>query len=214
MVSIYADCANLEQMEQYRDDTRIAGFTTNPSLMKKAGVTDYQAFARDVLSIAGGRPVSFEVLSEDVTTMVGEAGVICSWGKNVYAKVPIGVDLERFWGLRLNVTALMTIKQIEYVAEAVADDNIVSIFAGRIADTGRDPVKTMRYAVNLCPHLKVLWASAREVLSFYQADEIGCDIITLAPDLIAKLPMQGKSLEKYSKETVQQFFNDGKGITF
>jgi transaldolase len=224
MVSIYADGADLARLEQYADDIRIHGFTTNPSLMKKAGITNYRDFARTVLGIVKGKPVSFEVLADDLREMEKQARVISEWGANIQVKIPITntkadstlpvIESLQKDRISVNVTAVMTMRQIDLV-RTVLREGIISVFAGRIADTGRDPKNTITYAkkFNTEPDVSVLWASAREILNVSQADEAGADIITLTPDLITKLDLHGKSLEAYSLETVKMFHEDGQGVT-
>ena len=219
MVKIYVDTSDVVQLHKWLRDPRIVGATTNPALMKKSGITSYRNFARIVLGIANGKPVSFEVLADDFTEMERQARELASWGENVYVKIPItntkgesSVPLiEKLQDLHLNITAVMTGAQIEALAKITSQHHIISVFAGRIADTGRDPTYMMRLARKA--HAQILWASAREVLNVYQAEECGCDIITLTPDLIAKLDLHGKSLAEYSLETVKMFYEDGKGIT-
>lgn len=199
------------------------GFTTNPTLMAKAGVPDYREFAREVLAAIPSLPISFEVIGDEFDEMGRQAREIASWGENVYVKVPVcntrgesSVPLVcelSAEGVKVNVTAVLTLDQVRAVAEAVAEDtpSIISIFAGRIADTGRDPVPTMREAVRICarrPRLKVLWASPREVLNVYQAEACGCHIIALTSDLLSKLHLRGKDLTEFSRETVQMFYDD------
>ncbi len=216
MVAIYADGASLDQMERFAKDERIAGFTTNPSLMKKAGITNYQNFAKAVLSLIDGKPVSFEVLADDFYSMERQARELADWGPNVWVKIPItnsrgesSVDLiKRIADLQLNITAVMTIKQWESLRHHVLAHHIVSVFVGRITDTLQDPPTI------LGAHCRLLWASARELYNLKQAADYGYDIITLTPDLISKLDLRGKDLTAYSLETVRQFHSDGKGIAF
>jgi len=201
----------------------IQGFTTNPTLMRKAGVTDYKAFARQVLDAITDRPVSFEVFADDLPTMEAQAREIASWGSNVYVKVPVtntqgdftGPILTRLSraGIKLNVTALMTRAQVRAVADALVPGTpaVISVFAGRIADTGADPVAMMQACVaDLAsrPELELLWASPRELLNLIQADAIGCHIITMTNDLLGKLPLLGKDHDQYSLETVAMFHRD------
>jgi len=229
-VAIFSDGANPAQMlEAYRAGV-VDGFTTNPTLMAKAGTTDYEAFGREVCSVIRDLPISFEVFADDLDGMRRQARKLASWGDNVFVKIPISntegestiplVQELSADGLKVNVTAIMTLEQVRDVVTAVHRDThaICSIFAGRIADTGRDPMPVMREAVRMCaekPHLRVLWASPREVLNVYQAEECGVHIIAATPDLIAKLPLKGKDLAEYSRETVQMFFRDAKsaGLT-
>ncbi len=221
-VKIYADGAHEEQMlSQYRSGV-VAGFTTNPSLMAKAGVVDYEVFARKLMSSID-LPISFEVLADDPETIQRQAFRIATWGSHAVVKIPItntrGISLLPVCrnlldgGLKLNVTALFTLSQLEQLQAMLKpqDEVIVSIFAGRIADTGRDPVPLMKQAVNLyapLPNAKILWASCRETFNLYQADACGCHIITATQDQMSKLPLFGKSLEKCSLETIEDFYRD------
>ena len=227
MIKIYADGADLNKMREMADDERIRGFTTNPTLLKKAGVTDYVAFAREALAIASGRPVSFEVLADDFADMERQARVIASWGEAAFVKIPVtntrgesSADLIKVLsiaGVRLNVTAVFTHQQVGEVGRALAQGSapaVVSVFAGRIADTGCDAGaqvlvsrKELGYA---CPRAEMLWASPRQVYDYVLAERAGCEIITMTPDLIAKLLLLGKSLEEYSRETVCMFTEDAK----
>jgi transaldolase len=222
-VKIFADGANLDAMLRLAGDPRIQGFTTNPTLMKQAGVRDYEAFAREVVAAIPDRPISFEVFSDDLAEMRRQALRIASWGANVNVKVPITntkrestVPLLRLLageGVKLNVTALMTLAQVEQVAGAlaVAPASFVSVFAGRIADTGRDPVPMMAAAVETLrpyPHLELIWASPRELLNVFQADAIGCHVITVTPEVLKKLTLAGRDLDDYSLDTVKMFYND------
>jgi len=222
-IAIYADGASVADMIEARRRGVADGFTTNPTLMAKAGVPDYRAFAKEVLAAIPDLPISFEVIADEFDEMGRQAREIASWGEHVFVKVPIcntkgesSIPLVRELsreGVKVNVTAVLTLDQVRAVAEAVAEDtpSIVSIFAGRIADTGRDPIPIMREAVQICasrPRLQVLWASPREVLNLYQAASCGCHIIALTSDLIAKLPLRGKDLTEFSRETVQMFYDD------
>jgi transaldolase len=193
--------------------------------MKQAGIKDYEAFAKDILPIVGGRSVSFEVFSDDLAEMERQALKIAAWGDNIYVKIPVTntkgqktLPLVRSLakqGVRINVTAIFTRQQIDEVVEALADAKAgyVSVFAGRIADAGTDPLPTMRKAVELCNRsngrLEVIWASPRELLNVVQAHEIGCHIITVTPDILKKLPTLGKNLDEFSLDTVKMFYNDG-----
>jgi transaldolase len=222
-VSIFADGADIDGiLEMYRNPL-IKGFTTNPTLMRKAGIENYVAFARDLLSVVPDRPISFEVFADEFDEMEQQAMEIASWGSNVNVKIPVtntrGLSttplIERLArrGLSLNVTALMTLEQVRTVAVCLADSpsSYISVFAGRVADTGRDPVPMMAEAVRFLapyPNLQLLWASPRELLNIFQADEIGCHVITVTNDVLKKLGLVGKSLDQYSLETVQMFFND------
>lgn len=217
---IYLDGAGLGTMRELAP--KVQGFTTNPSLMKKAGVTYYRAFAEQVLEIATGKPVSFEVLADTLPEMARQAAIISSWGANVYTKIPIttttGESTQPIWRdiKRPNITAVMTLPQIKLVIDTLSDrDSILSIFAGRIADTLADHIALVRFASRRARHtsVKVLWASTRELWNVGQAEYLGCHIITLGPDLVRKLDLRGKDLTEYSLETVRQFAEDAKGLT-
>lgn len=228
-IKIFSDGAKIDDMLKAYKEGSVSGFTTNPTLMKQAGVFDYEAFAREALSMIKDLPISFEVFSDDFESMEMEAKKIAGWGKNVYVKIPItntkgesSIQLIKKLndeGLSLNITAVMPIEQVEAVAKAVNPGvkNIVSIFAGRIADTGRDPVLIMKKAVEICrknPNLEVLWASPRELLNIFQAEEAGCHIITVLPDVLKKLALVGKDLNEYSLDTVKMFYNDAKSAGY
>jgi len=222
-VKIFADGADKAAMLKLYANPMVSGFTTNPSLMRKAGVSDYAAFAKEILAAIPDRPISFEVFSDDFAEMAKQARVITTWGKNVYVKIPISntqgqssVPLVRELaaaGIKLNVTALMTVAQVDSVIPALAGGPAacISVFAGRIADTGRDPLQSMAEAVQHMkpyPNLELIWASPRELLNVFQADDIGCHIITATPDIIGKLPLVGKDLDEYSLDTVKMFRSD------
>ena len=222
-IKIFADGADLASMKAAHASGRVQGFTTNPTLMRQAGVTDYQVFAREVLKEIRDLPVSFEVFAEDFEAMGEQARLISSWGDNVYVKIPVtntlgqsSADLVRELsasGVKVNVTALLTLEQVDAIAEALHPTTpaVVSVFAGRIADTGMDPAPIMSVALERLqgrPMAELLWASPREVLNIYQAAEIGCHIITVSPDLLAKLALKGKDLAVYSLETVAMFRRD------
>jgi transaldolase len=222
-VKIFADGADLEAILELAAQPGIAGFTTNPTLMRKSGVTDYEGFARKLLEHITDRPVCFEVFADEHAQMIRQARLIASWGSNVYVKIPVTdtrgagtaavVRELATSGVHLNVTALMTVGQVEVASAALADGPpaIVSVFAGRIADTGRDPIPLMRAALAAMaryPQLKLLWASPREVLNVRQADDIGVHIITVTTDLLKKLELFGRDLEDFSLETVRMFHHD------
>jgi transaldolase len=222
-VKIFADGADLAGMIALYREPFIKGFTTNPTLMRKAGVTDYRAFAREVLQAIPDRPISFEVLSDEFVDMERQAHEIAGWGGNVYVKVPVtntrresACDLVHrlsHSGVKLNVTALMSLCQVRDVAAAVAGGApaCVSVFAGRVADTGYDPVPLMTAAVEmlrLAPNAELVWASPRELLNIFQADTIGCHIITVTHDILKKLELVGKDIAEYSLDTVKMFFHD------
>lgn len=220
---IYCDGADLETMRAMAKDERVEGFTTNPSLMKKAGVTKYREFAEAVLDAIGKKPVSFEVFADDFKTMEEQAREIASWGDNVYVKIPVTNTLanpayDLIWrlarsGVKVNVTAIMTAHQGRIAVDSLDGTGIVSIFAGRIADTGVDPTRAVRSAKAKAgmSGTQILWASAREIYNVVQAQEAGADIITLSPDLIGKLSGFGRNLMQYSLETVKQFHRDAEG---
>ncbi|HEX3549027.1 MAG TPA: transaldolase [Candidatus Elarobacter sp.] len=226
---IFADGADLDGIRALAADPRIAGFTTNPTLMRKAGVADYAVFAREALAIAGERPISFEVFADDELEMERQARVIARWGTNVYVKIPV-TDTARTTtaplvrrltadGIRLNVTALMTAGQVREVTAALAGGApaCVSVFAGRIADTGRDPLPILRESLAIMasePQLELIWASPRELLNVFQADAIGCHVITVTNDILAKLDLVGKDLDDYSLDTVKMFHRDGSASAF
>jgi transaldolase len=222
-VKVFADGADLGGIIEMYKNPLIKGFTTNPTLMRKAGVTDYEGFARKLLEQVTDRPVSFEVFADDFPAMISQGRKIASWGKNVNVKVPVMNTKGEFAGsvLRalssegviLNVTAIMTVDQVRAVAAELKEGvaAIVSVFAGRVADTGIDPIPHMtacKEALSSRPKAELLWASPREVLNIFQADRVGCDIITCTNDMIAKLALTGKDLMEYSRETVQMFYKD------
>ena len=223
-VKIYADGADKNSLLELAKKWWVAGFTTNPTLMKKAGIQDYKAFALDVLSEIKDRPISFEVFSDDFDEMRTQALDIASWGENVYVKIPItntkgesSVPLVKelsHAGVKLNVTALFTLRQVTDTAEALKGGapSVISVFAGRIADTGRNPTPIMEMALAICqdadPNIELLWASPRELYNIIEADRAGCHIITVSHDILAKLGSLGKDLNEFSLETVQMFFND------
>jgi transaldolase len=226
---IFADGADVEGIRALAADPRIAGFTTNPTLMRKAGITDYAAFARAALEIVGGRPISFEVFADEEAEMERQARAIAAWGENVYVKIPVtnteGVPTSKLVrrlsadGIRLNVTALMTPAQVLDVTAALAGGApaCVSVFAGRIADTGRDPLPILRESLQIMapqPQLELIWASPRELLNIFQADAIGCHIITVTNDILAKLNGVGKDLTEYSLDTVKMFHRDAAAAAF
>ena len=220
---IYADGADREGMLEMYEKSYIQGFTTNPTLMRKAGIEDYESFARGILEVISDRPISFEVFADEFEEMERQALEIAEWGDNVYVKIPITNTRQQLaseliqrlssQGVRLNITAILALDQVQEVAAAVQNGpaSIVSVFAGRIADTGVDPIPIMKDALAIlqsAPNAELLWASPREVLNIYQADAIGCDIITATNDLLQKLALAGKDLAEYSLETVRMFYND------
>ena len=228
-IKVYSDGAVLETMLKDLNSGLVSGFTTNPSLMKKAGITSYIGFAKEVLKDIKEFPVSFEVFADDIETMEKEAEKIASLGENVYVKIPVTnskgestVDLMKRLatkGVKINATAIFTLEQVREVVGALKAGTpwIVSVFAGRIADTGVDPVPIMKEALSICRQkdgVELLWASPRETYNIYQADELGVDIITCTSDLIQKLSLNGKDLTEYSLETVQMFLKDSTSLGF
>lgn len=225
-VKLFADGADITAMRDLARNPLVKGFTTNPSLVRKAGVTDYRAFARAAIEVAGDRPISFEVFSDDLPTMAAQARAIARWGDNVYVKIPIsntaglgtisliGGLLQE--GIKVNATAILTLTQVHRLAlmieQAPRVPIIVSVFAGRIADCGSDPVITMQIAATtlhqIGPHVQLLWASVRQPFDLFQADHARCDIITMPPAMIAKLAMVGRNLADYSRTTAQEFHQD------
>ncbi len=222
-VKIFADTADLKVLARMARDPLIKGFTTNPTLMRRSGVEDYQAFAQAVLASVGDRPISFEVFADDFPTIEAQAHEIASWGHNVYVKVPVTNTEAEFSGplvhrlssagVQVNVTAVLTVDQAARVADCLSDvaRSFVSVFAGRIADTGCDPVPIVGRTLELLAShscAEVIWASPREVLNIFQADAVGCHAIATTGDLLAKLPLVGKDLEQLSLETVMMFRRD------
>jgi transaldolase len=226
---IFADGADLDGILSLAGDPRIAGFTTNPTLMRKVGLTDYARFARELLTYVTKHPISFEVFADDAEEMRRQALLIASWGENVYVKIPVtttnGESMAPLVrelsedGVKVNVTALFTTAQVELITAAVKEGapSYISVFAGRIADAGIDPVPIMARAVDImvqAPRAELIWASPREILNLVQADEVGCHIITITHDLLKKLDCLGKSLEQYSLETVRMFHGDAVAAGF
>jgi transaldolase len=228
-IKLFADGADLEGMiEEYKKGFA-SGFTTNPTLMKKAGVKSYEEFAKAALKAIPDLPISFEVFSDDFSGMEREARQISAWGDNVYIKIPVTNTKRESTaplikklsqdGLKLNVTAILTVDQVKTVAKVLspATPSIVSIFAGRIADTGMDPIPMMKESVKILksnPKTELLWASTRELLNLFQAESCGCHIITITNDILKKLPLVGKDLHELSLETVQMFHNDAKAAGY
>lgn len=222
-IKLFADGAEKKSMLELYRNPLIQGFTTNPTLMRKAGIQDYEAFARDILAAIPDRSISLEVFADDFGEMERQARLIASWGKNVYVKIPVtntksepAYDLIRRLsqaGICLNITALMTLGQVRDVAAALAGGapSYVSVFAGRVADTGRDPVPLMAAAVEMVsihPGMELIWASPRELLNIFQADAVGCHIITATPDILQKLSSVDKDLLEFSLDTVKMFHTD------
>ena len=229
-IKIFADGASVTAIVAASKNPRIAGFTTNPTLMRKDGVSDYRAFAKEVLGHLKTQPISFEVFADDFSEMKRQAMEIKTWGENVYVKIPItntkresSIPLVKelaHAGVKLNVTAICTIEQVRETAQALAGGapSVVSVFAGRIADTGRDPVPMMKECLSICraadKKIELLWASPRELLNIFQADAIGCHIITATPDILQKLSLVGKDLDEYSLDTVKMFYSDARKSGF
>ncbi len=228
-VKLFADGADVASTLEMSRNPIIKGFTTNPTLMRKAGVTDYKGFALELLAAIPDRPISFEVFADDFTEMERQARAITSWGENVYVKIPItntrsesSIPLvERLVqdNIKLNVTALMTLEQVREVHAAINGGPrcFVSVFAGRIADTGRDPLPLMASAVEILsanPLSELVWASPRELLNIFQADQINCHIITATHDILKKLALIGKDLDDYSLDTVKMFYEDGRAAQY
>ena len=224
-VKLFGDGADKDTMLELYANPLIRGFTTNPTLMRKAGVTNYEAFARDLLAAIPDRPISLEVFADEFAEMERQALLIAGWGANVYVKIPITntqgspatelIHRLSHEGVKVNVTAMLTLEQAREAVAALAggSPSCISIFAGRIADTGCDPVPVMAAAVDLLrphPQIELIWASPRELLNVFQADAIGCHIITATPDILKKLPLVGKDLTEYSLETVKMFHDDAK----
>ena len=229
-IKIFSDGADIDSIKLSSSNPVIKGFTTNPTLMRKAGVTDYEAFAKEAIEIIGEKPISFEVFTDDIEEMLLQAKKIASWGNNVSVKIPVvntqGLSTKSIIsqlsaeGVVVNVTAIFSNAQIKEVIEAI-DDNasaIVSVFAGRIADSGRDPAQPIRKAVEYAkskPGVEILWASTREAYNIIEADQAGCQIITVAPDMISKAQNYfGKNLDDFSRETVQMFYDDASASGF
>lgn len=228
-IKIFADGADVNDMKQAYKQGIVKGFTTNPTLMKKAGVTNYAAFAHEVLAEIKDLPISFEVFSDDLVAMEREASIIAGWGKNVNVKIPITntkgestmplVKRLSANGAWLNVTAILTVDQVKQVADTVSQKSktIVSVFAGRIADTGRDPMPYMKECAKILlpnPNAELLWASSRELLNIFQAQECGCKIITVTPEILKKMAMVGKDLQELSLDTVRMFYKDAQAAAF
>ena len=223
MIKIFADGADKTGMLNMYRNSKIDGFTTNPTLMRKAGITDYMGFAKEILQTIDDKPVSFEVFADEFEEMERQAREIATWGSNVYVKIPVTntkkiscaplIKKLSAEGVQLNITAILSLEQVSEVADALKNgsSSFVSVFAGRIADTGVDPVPLMKRALEILKpvsNAELLWASPREVLNVYQAESIGCHIITATNDILKKLDLKGKDLEEYSLETVQMFFDD------
>lgn len=228
-IKLFADGADLAGIKEMYANPMIKGFTTNPTLMRKAGIQDYKSFAYQVLEAIPDRPISFEVFADEFAEMERQALEIASWGTNVSVKIPVtntrkefsGLLIERLSnaGVALNVTALTTLEQVRNVTARLAPNvpAIISVFAGRIADTGRDPAPLMAEAVKIMcakPKAELIWASPRELLNIFQADSVGCHIITATTDILKKLSLVGKDLDQYSLETVQMFYKDAQAAGY
>lgn len=228
-IKLYADGADLKEMIGAYNEGIVSGFTTNPTLMRKAGVKNYEEFAKAALKAIPDLPISFEVFSDDAAGMEREARKIAGWGDNAYIKIPVTntrgestatlvKELSQD-GLKLNVTAILTLEQVKQVSRALSPStpSIVSVFAGRIADTGRDPMPIMKEAVGVLKSntkSELLWASTRELLNLTQAESCGCHIITITNDILKKVPMFGKDLKELSLDTVKMFYNDAQGAGY
>jgi transaldolase len=228
-VKVFADGADMDGILKLYRNRHIKGFTTNPTLMNKSGIKDYEGFALSVLERITDRPFSFEVFSDEFDEMERQAHRIAAWGKNVYVKIPVtntrkepSLELVRRLssvGIQLNVTALMTLDQVKAVSLALENraPSYISVFAGRIADTGRDPMPFMKHAVEIMSPFdrqELIWASPRELLDIFRADGVGCHVITVTHDILNKMPLIGKDLEEYSLDTVKMFHNDAKKAGF
>jgi len=228
-IEVFADGADLSSMLELNNDKNIKGFTTNPTLMKKAGVQDYKDFAIEISKKIKDKPLSFEVFADDINQMEDQAHEINSWGSNINVKIPItntkGVSTNDLIGkltsqnIKCNVTAIFTLEQVKNLLSFINNDTytIISIFAGRIADTGIDPIPLMQEAVNLTKHttnVKILWASPRELLNIFHANDSGCHIITVASDILKKINLINKNLDEFSLETVKMFYDDARNVGY
>jgi transaldolase len=226
---IFADGADANDIVELSKNPLIRGFTTNPTLMRAAGVAEYEAFARDLLAKLPAHPVSFEVFADEFSEMERQARLITTWADNVFVKIPVtntrressAALIRRLAGegIKLNVTALLTLEQVRTIGSALAGGppSFVSVFAGRIADTGRDPVPIMRRAVEVLksrPQIQLIWASPRELLNLFQADQVGCHVVTMTPELLRKLPLVGRDLDTYSLDTVKMFHDDARSAGY
>ena len=222
-IKIFADGCNFKNIINYNKNKFIKGFTTNPSLMKLSGVKNYEKFAKKILKVVRFKPISFEVFSDELHEMYRQAKIISSWGENIYVKIPITntkkISTQKILsklsnqGIKVNITAVFTKKQLKQIYKSINKNSkvIISIFAGRIADTGRNPSDTIKYAIKLFKNFKnveILWASTREIYNIVEAERIGCDIITITADILKKINLINYNLEKYSVETITDFYND------
>jgi transaldolase len=228
-VKIFADGADKAGILKLYELPYIQGFTTNPTLMRRAGIANYEAFAREVLAAVPDRPISFEVIADEFAEMERQARIVASWGQNVYVKIPVtntrgepSLELVRrlsHGGVKVNVTAIMTVEQVRSVAEALrgGQASYISVFAGRVADTGRDPLPLMTEALEaarVAPKAEMIWASARELLNLFHADSIGCHVITLTHAILKQLSLVGKNLDEYSLDTVKMFYEDARNAGY
>ena len=228
-INLYADGADINDMKKAYSEGVVKGFTTNPTLMRKAGISDYETFAKQVLKEITDRPISFEVFSDDFEAMEREARKIAAWGKNVNVKIPItntkgkssAALIKKLSkdGLSLNVTAILTVSQVQEIADVITPSSktIISVFAGRIADTGVDPIPMMKECKKILKgnkNAELLWASSRELLNIFHAEECGCEIITVTNDILKKLAMVGKDLTDLSLDTVKMFYNDAQAAGY
>jgi len=226
---IYCDIAELKLIKKFNKKTIVKGFTTNPSLMKKAGAKDYKSYSKKILKICPNKPVSLEVFADDYQNMRDQALKINTWGKNVYVKIPVTNSKGVFMGkiikelnnmnIKLNITAIYNFKQTEKILKLINKKSkvIISIFAGRAGDTGKDPVPEFKKSITLAKKFKnveILWASVREPYNYIQAKQLGCDIITIPPEMIEKIEKFGKSFDQLTKETVKAFYKDAQSAGF
>ena len=228
-IKIFCDIADLSSIKKFNKFKIVKGFTTNPSLMRKAGAKDYKSYSKQILKICKKKPISFEVFADDEKTMIEQGIKINSWGKNIYVKVPVINSKNKFTGkiikvlndkgIKLNITAVYTAKQVEKVLKVINKKTklIISIFAGRSGDVGKDPIPEFRKAISLAKkfrNVEILWASVREPYNYTQAKQLGCHIITIPPSIIEKIKKFGKSYNQLSQETVKTFLVDSKKSNF
>ena len=228
-IKIFADGADISQIKKFNSNSLIKGFTTNPTLMRKQGISNYEDFSREILTFVKEKPVSFEIFADDEETIISQARYIASWGHNVYVKIPVTNTKGEFLGkaintlskenIKLNVTAVFTSEQVNNILDAINSSapNVISIFSGRIADAGVNPIKHFKNCINnisINSNIEFLWASPRELYNLFDAEDAGADIITISQDLINKIPNIGKDLSLYSKETVEMFYNDAKAAGY
>ena len=228
-IKIFADGADINQIKIFYDDPLIKGFTTNPTLMRNQGIDNYENFAKEILSIVKAKPISFEIFADDSDSIIKQARYISSWASNIYVKIPVTTTSGEFLGeaikklsndgIKLNITAVFTIEQVKNIINNLNQNTpaVISIFSGRIADAGIDPVKYFSKCIENKKensNIEFLWASPRELYNLFHAEDAGADIITISQDLINKLPNIGKDLSLYSKETVKMFYNDAKAAGY